>query len=73
MIVLIGLKNAETRKAMVRNKVFHEVSNQNKRLDKIPAASISMVYWPDKVGMQKVPVKDWIELAEENNYFNITE
>lgn len=73
MIVMVELKTGEPKKTMVRNKVFHEVTGLNRKMEKIPGNTIAAVYWPQKGKMEKFDVKTWVEMAEANNYWNISE
>ena len=71
MIVLLRMHNDETKKAIVRNRIFHEVNTLNRKLEALTTSKIKAVFWPDKKGMTEVPVKTWLESAESNEYWGL--
>jgi len=72
MIVLVKMKSGENKKAFVRNDIFHEANNLNKKTTNLTTSTIDSVYWPDKEGIKNIPVKEWLTMADENNYWNLT-
>ena len=73
MIVMIEMINGENKKTLVRNGIFHEINQINKKTESITSSKIANVYWPTKTGMQKVPVKKWVDYMDQNNYFGLVE
>jgi hypothetical protein len=66
------MKDNSTKKAFMRNKIFHESNSVNKKLGSIPTAKIESVYWIDKKqDMSLWPVKEFVEMMEANDYFGI--
>jgi len=77
MIVIVKMKTGETRKAFIRNQIFHEVDKTNKKVDSLTTSKINSVCWPEKLHdgffkIEDVPIKKWLEMAEENEYWGLT-
>lgn len=58
-------------KAFIRNEVFYNVKDDNKKAGSLPTAKIRAVVWPMKESVVEVPVKEWLKLAEENNFWGL--
>jgi len=74
VIVLIETKNGAIKKAFVRNAIFHEVKDDNRKEDPIQTGTIDSVYWLDAAegkSIIKWPIKKWLEAAEASEYFGM--
>jgi hypothetical protein len=67
------MKTGENKKAMIRNQVFHEINDINKKIGTLNTSQIASIWWPSKKGMAEVPVKTWLEEAENANFWNLIE
>lgn len=62
--------NSGIKKAFIRNQIFFEADDFNKKGDSITTSTITGVYWIDKDrNMTLWPAKKWIELAESKDYW----
>jgi hypothetical protein len=70
MIVLLET-NSGTKKSYIRDKIFMEVDQTNKKVPNgtIRSANIKNVLWLSKGKFTKVPVADWLKKAEESDMF----
>lgn len=73
MIVLAKMKTGENKKLMIRNQVFHEINEINKKVAAINTAMIQSIFWPGKEDMGQIPTKEWLTLAEDNNFWGLVE
>jgi len=69
LVLLIKMANNSYKKAGIRSQVFYELDNFNKKIDQLQTKSIKSVYWFAENEMKEMPVKDFVTLAEENNYW----
>jgi hypothetical protein len=71
MIVLVKMKDNKVKKTFIRNHIFQECDDLGKKIGQLKTEDIKTVFWPSKTGMESVPVKTWLEQAEEENFWNL--
>lgn len=69
MIVLVETTTG-VKKAFIRDKIFIEVDNNNKKIPNgtIRSSLIKNVLWLSKGKPKNIPVTDWLKLAEEKDW-----
>jgi hypothetical protein len=71
MIVLIKDTDGNTHKTLIRNHIFQEADETNKKGAALKSNQIRSVYWPTKKGMTEVPIAQWLEMADTQNFWNL--
>jgi len=72
MIVLVK-QNGKTVKAYIRDRVFNEVNESNKKIDGavLRSSNIESVLWLKDGKFKELPLKEWIAMAEEADFWNV--
>ena len=72
MIVLVETTTG-TKKCFIRDKIFMEVDTSNRKIPNgtIRTANIKNVLWLENGKAKKMPIADWVKLAEEKDYFQL--
>jgi hypothetical protein len=65
------MKDGNTKKAFIRNQIFQEVDETNKKLGQLKTSLIKSVIWPVKGKFSELETAKWLELAEENSFWNL--
>jgi len=73
MIVLLETKDGKIKKAFIRNQIFQEVDDDNKKIGTMKTDTINGILWPAAKGegIRKVEVAKWLEMAEAANFWGL--
>ena len=72
MIVLVK-QNDKIVKTFIRDRVFNEVDDQNKKISGavLRSSNIESVLWLQKGKFKEIPLQEWLALAEEHEFWNV--
>jgi hypothetical protein len=68
----VNTKDGDTKKAFIRNQIFQEVDDSNKKLGQLKTSTIKSVIWPVKGKFTEMETSAWLALAEENSFWNLS-
>ena len=73
MIALVKRSDDEIVKTFIRDRRFHEVREDNKKIDggELRSSNIKSVIWLKGGKACEMALDKWIALAEENDFWNI--